>query len=174
MVEVWKDINGYEGLYKISNLGNVKSVHYRGGNCEKNLTPKCNNSGRLWVDLRKDGKSKPMLIHRLVGMAFLPNPHNFPEINHIDENPKNNNVCNLEWCTSEYNIRYSVEKHPSRTRKVFRNKKIVQLSKDGKVIKIWENLVTIRHETGWNDWHIEECCKGNRKTAKGYMWRYAI
>ena len=181
MEEIWKDIDGYEGLYQISNLGNVKSLNYCGRGYAKNLTPKCNNSGRLWVELRGRGNPKQMLIHRLVGMAFIPNPNNYPQINHIDENPKNNRVENLEWCTGSYNIQYFLERHPrqwhpnltSRGRKVIRTKQIVQLDLSGNVVRVWDNLVSIRHETGWNDWHIEECCKGNRHKAKGYIWRYA-
>ena len=106
MVEVWKDIEGYEGRYKISNLGNVKSLMYGGRKYEKDLTPKVNNCGRLWVELFCNGKKKQFLIHRLVAKAFIPNPHGLPQINHIDENPKNNRVDNLEWCDARYNMMY--------------------------------------------------------------------
>ena len=101
MEEIWKDIDGYEGLYQISNLGNVKSLNYRNQGIERILTPKCNNAGRLWVELARNGDRKPMLIHRLVAMAFIPNPNGYPQVNHMDENPKNNRVDNLEWCTAE-------------------------------------------------------------------------
>lgn len=189
MEEIWKDIEGYEGLYQISSYGRVKSLNYQNRGVERVLVPKCNNSGRLWVELARDKKRKPMLIHRLVGMAFIPNPNNYPQINHIDENPKNNCVDNLEWCTAEYNIQYSLHsprrhqlngerKHrgyKKKTDRVYkkRTQRIVQLDLSGNVVRVWDNLVSIRHETGWNDWHIEECCKGNRHKAKGYIWRYA-
>lgn len=183
MEEIWKDIEGYEGLYQVSNLGNVKSLNYRNKGIEGILTPKCNCDGRLWVDLYGHGKPKHMLIHRLVAMAFIPNPNNYPQINHMDENPKNNHVDNLEWCTGSYNIRYFFERHPyvwngqsfssDRRKKITRTQRIVQLDLSGNVVRIWDNLVSIKHETGWNEWHIEECCKGNRKKARGYIWRYA-
>lgn len=183
MEEIWKDIDGYEGLYQVSNYGRVKSLNYRNKGIEGILTPKCNCDGRLWVDLWGRGKPKHMLIHRLVGMAFIPNPYNYPQINHMDENPKNNRVDNLEWCTGSYNIRYSLERHPrervwdqSRNtcrKNVKRTKQIVQFDLFGNVVRVWDNLVSIKHETGWNEWHIEECCKGNRKKARGYIWRYA-
>ena len=177
MEEIWKDIPGYEGLYQVSNLGNVRSLNYRRHGYAKSLIPKCNNNGRLWVELAIDGERKPWLIHRLVGLAFLPNPNGYPQINHKDENPKNNKVENLEWCTQEYNIRYSVErKTPEDVRS--RNGKrmclqIEQLTLCGEVVRCWDNSRQIAIETGWNDWSISECCRGNRKTAYGYIWRYA-
>ena len=112
MEEIWKDIDGFEGLYQVSNFGNVMSLNYGNRGYAKKLTPKCNNSGRLWVELLKGGKRKCMLVHRLVALAFIPNPNNFPQINHKDENPKNNFAFNLEWCTQSYNNNYSIERHP--------------------------------------------------------------
>lgn len=112
MEEIWKDIDGFEGLYQVSNFGNVMSLNYGNRGYAKKLTPKFNNSGRLWVELLKGGKRKCMLVHRLVALAFIPNPNNFPQINHKDENPKNNFAFNLEWCTQSYNNHYSIERHP--------------------------------------------------------------
>lgn len=176
MDEVWKDIKGYEGLYRVSNFGNIKSLHYKGGKNERLLTPKTNNDGYKWVQLYGGNGSGCFLIHRLVGQAFVDNPNNLPFINHKDENPSNNHFSNLEWCTHLYNVRYSVALHPERKREIrkpHRNKKIEQYDKNGSLIRVWDNPISIKHETGWNEWHIEECCKGNRKTAKGYIWRYA-
>ena len=186
MNEVWKDIEGYEGRYQVSNLGNVKSLNYGGHGYAKNLVPKCNNSGRLWVELFADGKKKCALIHRLVGVAFIPNPNNYPQINHIDENPKNNQANNLEWCTGDYNIAYYLERHPicSKKRKPIRSRstgkykrrlglKIHQMDINGNLIKEWPNSRAIATETGMSDWSISECCRGKRKTAYGYIWRYA-
>ena len=84
MKEIWKDIEGYEGRYQISNLGNVMSLNYGNHGYPRQLTPKCNNSGRLWVELIVDGERKPFLIHRLVAMAFIPNPEGYPQVNHKD------------------------------------------------------------------------------------------
>lgn len=181
MNEVWKDVVGYEGLYQVSNFGNVKSLHYARRNIERNLVPKCNNSGRLWVELFFGGKKKCMLIHRLVAMAFLPNPDGLPQVNHKDENPKNNCVENLEWCTCEYNNAYYRERHPNvakerrSTQKYVRriDKRIYQFDNDGKLVKEWPNSRTIALETNMSDWSISECCRGKRKTAYGYIWRYA-
>lgn len=180
MEEIWKDVVGFEGLYKVSNLGNVKSINYRGHGFARLLIPKVNNCGRLWVELRNSGVKKQMLIHRLVGEAFIPNPQNLPQINHKDENPKNNNVENLEWCTGLYNIRYTHDRHPERAKKPrvlknrpMRTRKIVQLSIDGKPIKTWENSRIIFRETGMHQWSITQCCDGVRKKAYGFKWQYA-
>ena len=172
-MEVWKSIEGYEN-YQVSNLGNVRNLNYNGAKGKvKNLTPKKNNSGRLWVELRANNKAKTFLVHRLVGMAFIPNPNNLPQINHIDENPLNNCVENLEWCTGEYNIKYSRELHPNRKKKITQTQKVAQYDKDGNLIKIWDNAHTVFLETKMSDWSIAECCRGKRHTAYGYTWHYA-
>lgn len=101
MKEIWKPISGYENLYKISNLGNVISL--RNNRFLKHHMIK----GYLFVQLSKDGKSRNYLVHRLVAGAFIDNPNNLPEINHKDENPLNNVVFNLEWCTHKYNMNYN-------------------------------------------------------------------
>ena len=187
MEEIWKDIEGYEGLYQVSNFGNVKSMNYRNLGYEKNLVPKVSNKGRLWVELAKNGEKKPLQISRLVAKAFVDNPNNYPVVNHLDENPMNNNVENLEWCTLSHNVRFSLGKHPERIRKSIQNRakknphggcrmkmRINQYDIDGKYIRTWENSVTIFRETGMSDWSISECCRGNRKTAYGFRWQYAI
>lgn len=179
MKEQWKDIKGYEGLYKVSNFGRVLSLHRQGN--PKILTPKCNNSKRLWVSLYKCGVEKPMLIHRLVAQAFLDNPDNLPQINHIDENPQNNNIVNLEWCTQEYNIKYYCDRHPRKDGNIYYSEKyhkrnhlkIKQFSKDGIFVREWDNSRQIFLETGWSDWSISECCRGKRKSAYGFIWQYA-
>ena len=110
MEEIWKDIKGYEGLYQVSNLGNVKSlsrVSIQGHILPtKILKFGYNLQGYKIVGLHRDGSSKTRTVHRLVAEAFIPNSNNYPCINHIDENKQNNRVDNLEWCTYEYNNNY--------------------------------------------------------------------
>lgn len=115
--EEWKDIEGYEGYYQISNHGRVKSLVGWNGNQyikrEKMLNPykhkASKNYYRSVVKLKKNMKSKDMKVHRLVAEAFIPNPENKSEVNHIDGNPLNNHVTNLEWVTHQENIAHSVE-----------------------------------------------------------------
>ena len=113
MTEEWRDIPGYDGYYQVSNQGNVRSVDryivdggrtrlYRG----KDIKQFLDHKGYKGVTLSKQGVLKRIVVHRLVAAAFIPNPHNLPEINHKDEQKCNNCVTNLEWCTTQYNTSY--------------------------------------------------------------------
>ena len=102
MEEIWKDIEGYEGFYQVSNLGNVKTLNYRGYGGEKIMKKTLNNYGYEVVGL----KGKLFLVHRLVAKAFIPNPKDYPIINHKDEIKNNNSVDNLEWCDYKHNANY--------------------------------------------------------------------
>lgn len=109
-IEIWKDIEGYEGLYQVSNMGNVKSLNYKRSGKERLLKPRKNKLGYMFVGLYKDNKPKNFRVHRLVAMTFLENPNNLSCVNHKDENPSNNHVDNLEFCTHEYNMNYGTIK----------------------------------------------------------------
>lgn len=108
MEEIWKDIPNYEGLYQISNLGRVKSLPRKGTNTKKERILKFakSNKNYLIAILTKHNKRNAKSVHRLVAEAFIPNPNNFPQVNHKDENRHNNCVDNLEWCTNRYNCNY--------------------------------------------------------------------
>lgn len=113
-METWKDVKGYEGIYKISNLGNVKrviNIHWCNLKYRDNyyLKPLDNGKGYLRIKLTKNSKSKRYMLHRLIAEAFIENPNNYPVINHIDGNKKNNHINNLEWCTQSYNCLQSVK-----------------------------------------------------------------
>lgn len=182
--EIWKDIEGYEGLYQVSNLGNVKSLNYRHHGGTSNLHQYRLPQGYMVVHLYKDNKKKMHYVHRLVGQAFLDNPQNLPEINHINENQSDNSVENLEWCSSKYNTNYSRVKHPERyftsingkrtnKKTKYSNFVINQLAKDGTIIKQWNNISEIVRTTEFKHSAIVRCCKDNRKTACGYKWEFA-
>lgn len=113
MTEEWREIEGYEGLYQVSNLGRVKSLFRvvmrsdgKPNTVNEKILKNGMTKGYCAVVLCKDRKKKMYKVHRLVAMAFLSNPHNLPEVNHKDENKKNNHVDNLEWCTPKYNTNY--------------------------------------------------------------------
>ena len=108
MIEEWRPVVGYEGLYEVSNTGQVRSLdrfYYR-LHKGKVLSPTKDRYGYLTVTLNCNGKSKTIKIHRLVAQAFLPNPDNLPQVNHKDEVKTNNSVDNLEWCTAKYNVNF--------------------------------------------------------------------
>ena len=101
MMEEWKEIPGYEGLYEVSNMGNVRNVRRN----KLLRLPKTNNR-YIRVVLSKNGIKTGFQVHRLIAQAFLPNPDNLPQVNHKDEDKTNNNVDNLEWCTAKYNTNF--------------------------------------------------------------------
>lgn len=110
MEEVWKDIPGYEGIYEVSNFGQVRSISRidcTGRHITGRILKQCNTpSGYPKIELCLDGTSKQVLVHRIVGTVFVHNPGNCTQINHKDENRENNHADNIEWCTPKYNINY--------------------------------------------------------------------
>ena len=152
------------GLYQVSNYGNVKSL-------KRNIILKfnINNTGRPYINLNKNAKSKSKMIHRLVAEAFIPNPNNLPEINHKDENPLNNNVNNLEWCTRKYNINYGTRKQRIIQKQY---KPILQYDLDGNFIKKWNSIKEAQEFYKTNV--ISQCCKHKKSfnSCKGFQWKY--
>ena len=161
-MEIWRDIDGYNGLYQISNKGRVKRLL---GPSERILKLWDNGRGYLRVYLTKENTSKYIRVHRLVARAFIPNPHNLPEVNHKDENKKNNYVENLEWCDRRYNVNYG-----SRNERV--SKKILQYSKSGEFIREWQGAREVERVLGIDNSHINACCRGKQKSAYGFIWKY--
>lgn len=171
--EEWKDIEGYEGLYQISNLGRVKSLKRNTKNQCKNAevikTQEIRN-GYYSVSLWKNGVGKHHLIHRLISQAFIPNPNNKPQINHIDGNKTNNHIENLEWVTESENARHAYNNGLIKPY----TRKIIQYDQNMNFIKEWDSITEIEKELGINHANIVTVCKQNtnRKYAGGYIWRY--
>lgn len=167
-VEIWKDINGYEGLYQISNFGKVKSLSRKRSRKERILKQDY-NKGYFRVSLYKNGKSKHYMVHILVANAFVANIKNLPEINHIDENGLNNRWDNLEWCEHTYNLMYG-----NRRKKVIEKerKPVDQYDLDGKFIQTHYSIQDAARTINRNASVICHCCKGTYKTAYGYLWKY--
>ena len=164
--EIWKDIEGYEGKYQVSNLGRVKSIRY---GKEKILSPSISNQGYIQVNLCKNGKQKWCLIHRLVALAFIPNPNNLPQINHRDEDKTNNKVENLEWCDHKYNNNYGtrIQRVVEKT-----SKPVLQFTKLGEFIQKWKSLTDVHINLGYSQGNISQCCNEKRKSAYGFIWKY--
>ena len=183
MKEIWKDIKGYEGYYQVSNFGQVRSVdreivnegnrgksktsHYKG----RILSAGERNKGYLMVVLTKNSKMKSFAVHRLVAQAFIPNPNNYPQVNHIDENKTNNRVDNLEWCTCKYNVNYgSWKEKQSKAHKGLYSKKVVQIDKQGNYITTFNSITEAERITGIR--HISTVACGKRKYAGGFIWKF--
>lgn len=179
MEEIWKDIKGYEGLYQISNYGNIISKRIWVGRTfiqkEKKIKPTIAKNGYLRVTLSKENKCKYVNIHRLVAEAFIPNPNKYPCINHIDGNKLNNNLKNLEWCSHSYNLKeaYRLGLHKShKGAESYRSKKILQYDLNGNFIKEWDYMMQITEVLGYDYTNISKCCNGIYKKSKGYIWKY--
>lgn len=163
-MEIWKAVKGYDGLYEVSNNGKVKN--FVSG---KLLSPVDNGVGYLKVELWKEKRGKKKYVHRMVAEAFLPNLHNKTEVNHIDGNPSNNCVSNLEWVSSSENTKHAVYKGAL---KAWGNK-----AKPIEAINI-ESGVVLRFATiseaerALSTRHITSVLKGKRNQAKGYTFRY--
>ena len=109
-----------------------------------------------------------------MAIAFIPNPDNLPFVNHKDENPSNNKIENLEWCTHLYNMTYGTCQERARTTHLERTLSILMYDKEGILKVTFNSVVEAEKETGIPHSNIIACCKGRLKTAKGYVWRYSI
>lgn len=171
--ELFKDIEGYEGLYQISNYGNIISLNFNRTGKENILTNRyCN--GYYRVCLYKNKRHIDIFVHRLVAEAFIPNPNKLPCVNHKDEQPSNNSVDNLEWCNVEYNNNYGNHNNRCRNSKI--NGKnatpIVQYDLEGNFIKEWPSINEVERILKYSSGNISKCCRNKIKTTNGYIWKY--
>lgn len=181
--EIYRDIIGYEGLYQISNFGNVKSLERITSDGrrikERFLNFTNTKDGYFRVILCKNKISKAFLVHRLVAQAFIPNTNNLPQINHKDENHINNNVNNLEWCTAKYNSNYGTKIDRGRSTMIntMSNKvnNVYQYDLDYNLIKIWSSCAECGRN-GFTTCCVNDCCNNKygklKNVYRGYIWSY--
>ena len=182
-LEIWKSVSGYEGLYEVSSLGRIKSLHrsslsnYKPG---KILHPTKNiRSGYMSVMLTKNGVHTRCYVHRIVASAFLPNPDNLPQVNHKDQNRQNNVLGDLEWCSLSYNVTYAdaVDKHRESFLKTGYAKMIYQYTLFGELVGVYRNGEEAARATGLHGRCIRQATTGigslghkNHNRYKGYIW----
>ena len=181
MSEVWKDIEEYEGLYQVSNYGRIRSFdrwvigksnskRFKKGKILKTVE----HNGYQHIFLYKNGKGKWFYVHRLVAQAFIPNPDNLTEVNHINEIKNDNRVVNLEWCDRKYNVNYGTVKQRIADTKINgkRSKTVYQYTLDGELVAEYPSTMEIERQLGYYNNNISACCLGKLKTAYGYIWSY--
>ena len=184
MEEVWKNIKGYEGRYKVSNKGRFLSLRYgRKGKYQDRkprlLKKSINSAGYYVVGLL----GKQHFVHRLVADAFIPNPENKPCVDHIDTNTLNNDLANLRWSTIKENVNNPISRE-KRNQKLWellkgkfgvdsnKHRKVYQYSLEGKFIKEWGCMSDACRELGINSSSMTKNCQGLQTQAKGYIWKY--
>lgn len=179
--EIWKDVYGYEGYYQVSNMGRVRSldryIYHNGARNEskmifikgKELKPHDAGRKHLTVCLMKNGIGNIYYIHRLVMETFTENIDNLPRINHKDENPYNNELSNLEWCTHKYNTNYGscIKK---RSEKIC--KSVSRYDNNMNYIDTFNSCSQAGKELNIDSSSIAKCARGERNTAGGYIWKY--
>lgn len=179
--EVWKDMKGYEGYYKISAFGKIRSldrVTVNGRRLKGKAIRTRTSKGYTIVTLHKEGNRKTFLVSRLVALNFLNNPANKSEVNHIDEDKSNNHVSNLEWCTSKENAN-----HGSRNKRIAnaminkdetRARGVAMLDKNnGEVLKEFRAVnEAYRYLNRAANGNISKACRENKRTVYGYKWRF--
>ena len=184
MEEIWKDIEGYEGLYQVSNLGRVRSLdryytatHSRAvgipvrykkkGMILKQTLNK--RTGYIYVSLKVNGHVFTKSVHRLVGKAFVGGYFEGADINHKNEDKTDNRADNLEWCTRQYNLTYN---ELSKRVGISQGKPVEQMTLNGEVIAVFPSVSEAGRATGLAATHISDSCHSDRKTCGGYRWKF--
>jgi hypothetical protein len=187
MDEIWKDIEGYGDIYQVSSLGRVRSLDHQARHVSRSgreflVTYKGrirklyeNENGYKFLVVKKDGKNISLRVHRLVAMAFIPNPDNLPFVNHKDENPSNNHVENLEWCSPDYNVRYGTTIMRIRKTQLKSANPVYQIDMNGNIVCKFLSLERAASAMGCSTQLIKRVCdnKPHCYTAKGYKWKWA-
>lgn len=184
--EIWKDIEGYEGMYQVSSYGRVRSLariakRERDGYSydiplrERFLKPRKDSKGYLRVRLSSGHRNfKDVFIHQLVAIAFISNPNRYAIVNHKDENPKNNHVSNLEWCDCCYNNNYG-----TRNQRIAKanSMPVIMMDKDGNDLRRFNSINDAARWLGGMHFvsAISRVCRGIKPhvIAGGHRWRYA-
>lgn len=187
--EIWKDVKNYEGLYQVSNLGNIRKIQNRKYDfktstlklekVEINMTIS-EHLGYKTVKLTdKFGKRRHLFLHRIIAETFIQNPNNYKVVNHIDCNKHNNDIKNLEWVTQKENVKHAWKNKLCETTRIVSatngkkcSKKIIQLDKENNIVKVWDSTMDIERTLGIRHANISICCKNHKRTAKGFYWRY--
>lgn len=182
--EEWRPVPGYEDSYEVSNTGRVRSLPrasisprgYVFKIRERILRAAPDGKGYLMVWLYQDGKRRSVKVARLVAEAFIPNPENKSQVDHINAVKHDNRVENLRWVTGKENFHNPISYKRNAESKTgilnHRSKRVFQYTLHGELVKEWPCVSAVEKELGFSHSHISQCCCGLREKAYGYLWRY--
>lgn len=169
MEEIWRQC--VDEKHQVSNKGNVKYKN-------KIMSTEHNHLGYESVKIMVNGKRKHFKVHRLVAMAFIPNPNNYPVVNHKDENPRNNNASNLEWCTQKYNMNYGTfrnrasRSHAGKPCQNHLERPVCQYDLKGNFIASYESIAKASIASGIDRSNIRAICNGKTKNPRKYIFKF--
>lgn len=170
IMEIWRDIPGYEGNYQVSNLGNIKRLAGHNGRYSQSehlLKTTIGKNGYLHVTLTQNSKCKCFAVHKIVALVFVQNPQNCHCVNHKNENKADNRADNLEWCTHFENNHYGTAESKN-------YKPVVGISVIDESEMYFDSIKDASETMGVNASNIGSCCRGKRKTAGNYKWEYVL
>lgn len=173
--EIWKDAKGFKGLYMVSNYGRIKAINFGNHYKSQLIKQRIGVKGVYYVDLSKNNKKYSRPIHRIIAETFISNPHNKPQVIHINGDKSNNTVKNLKWVNNSQNQQNVIKlglRHIPQGKEVHNHRSVYQLDMNLNIIDSWDTITEASKRFDIPTTNISKVCKGQRNKAGGYIWMY--